>query len=64
MAAASAGEVLASGDRQPGAERLNNDRHEARQHDHPDELVAEQRASPSARRPIPRIHTVYRHEIS
>jgi len=47
-------------DNPPGPSR----HHEARQHDDPDERVAELCASPQRRRPIPRIHIAYRDEVS
>ncbi len=58
------GQVPAGGDPELRGERLKQDRHEVRDHDHAEQRVAEGRAAGDARGPVARVHVAHRHEVA
>ena len=62
--AAGLGQVAAAGDPESKRERLQQDRHQVRQHDHAEQRVAELRAAREIGRPVARVHVADRDEIA
>ena len=57
-------QVASAGDAEPRRQRLQQDRHQIRQHDDAEERVAEASAACEVGRPIARIHVADGHEIT
>jgi hypothetical protein len=57
-------EIAAAGDAEPRGQRLQQDRHQVRQHDHAEERVAVARAAGEIGRPVARVHVADRDEIA
>ena len=57
-------EVASAGDAQARGERLQQNRHQIRQHDHAEEGVAVARAAGEVRGPVARVHVADRDEVS
>ena len=64
VVAAGLGEVAAGGDAEPGGERLQQDRHQVRQHDDEEQRVAELGAAGEVGRPVARIHVADRDHVA
>ena len=56
-------QVASAGDAEAGGERLQQDRHQVRQHDHAEERVAVARATGQVGCPIPGVHVADGHQI-
>ena len=64
MVATGLRQVAPGHDAEPGAERLQQNRHHVRQHDDAEQRVAKLRAAREVRRPIAGIHVTDRDEIA
>ena len=57
-------EVASAGDAEPRGQRLQQDRHQVRQHDHAEQRVAEPRAAGEVGRPVPGVHVADGDEVA
>jgi hypothetical protein len=64
VSAAGLGQVEAGGDAEPRGERLQQNRHQVRDHDDAEQLVAEARAAGDVRGPVARVHVADRDEVA
>ncbi len=62
--AARLSEIPPAGDAEPQGERLQQDRHQVRQHDHAEERVAVSRSSREVGRPVAGIHVTDRNQVT
>ena len=62
--AARLSEIPPAGDAEPQGERLQQDRHQVRQHDHAEQRVAVSRSAREVRRPVAGIHVTDRNQVA